>query len=125
MSERIIREDIRSKGEYQLTDALQLMLEEGEVMKTFPVGDWFDCGSPTALLSTNKRSSLSRLGREVQIPGSIIIPPVWIDPCGPHQKAPLLVLMSPSLKGPTSAPLSTTPLSTKGPGWKTCSWTPP
>ncbi|NLN16953.1 MAG: NTP transferase domain-containing protein [Firmicutes bacterium] len=77
--ERIIREDIRSKGEYQLTDALQLMLEEGEVMKTFPVGDWFDCGSPTALLSTNK-VLLERLGREVQIPGSIIIPPVWIDP---------------------------------------------
>ncbi len=48
-------------------------------MKTFPVGDWFDCGSPTALLSTNK-VLLERLGREVQIPGSIIIPPVWIDP---------------------------------------------
>jgi glucose-1-phosphate thymidylyltransferase len=77
--ERIIREDIRSKGEYQLTDALQLMLEDGEVMKTFPVGDWFDCGSPAALLSTN-RVLLERLGREVQIPGSIIIPPVWIDP---------------------------------------------
>ncbi|MGI6035331.1 MAG: sugar phosphate nucleotidyltransferase [Limnochordia bacterium] len=77
--EKIIREDIRSKGEYQLTDALQLMLEEGEVMKAFPVFDWFDCGSPATLLSTNK-VLLERLGQEVQIPGSIIIPPVWIDP---------------------------------------------
>jgi glucose-1-phosphate thymidylyltransferase len=50
----MIKNDTRTKGEYQLTDALQLMIDRGEKMKTFPVEGWFDCGKPETLLSTNQ-----------------------------------------------------------------------
>lgn len=52
--DQLIKEDIRTKGEIQLTDALQLMIERGEEMTTFPVEGWYDCGKPETLLSTNK-----------------------------------------------------------------------
>ena len=67
----------KSKGEYQLTGALQLMLEHGERMTTFAIDRWYDCGTPETLLQTN-RHLLERQEREPEIPGSIIIPPVFI-----------------------------------------------
>jgi glucose-1-phosphate thymidylyltransferase len=74
---QLINEHKRSKGEYQLTDALQLMLENGERMTTFAIDKWYDCGTPKTLLQTN-RHLLEKQGREPEIPGSIIIPPVFI-----------------------------------------------
>lgn len=75
--QEIISRDIRTKGEYQLTDALQLMIDRGEKIKTFPVEGWFDCGKPETLLATN-RALLDGHHRRYQIPGSVIIPPVYI-----------------------------------------------
>jgi len=76
--DRIVEDDIRTRGEYQLTDALQLMVEAGHEIKTFPIEGWFDCGEPGALLETN-RALLARVEDAPRRPGSIIIPPVWID----------------------------------------------
>ena len=76
--DRIVEDDIRTRGEYQLTDALQLMVEAGHEIKTFPIEGWFDCGEPGALLETN-RTLLARVEDAPRRPGSIIIPPVWID----------------------------------------------
>ena len=42
----LVDKDIRTKGEYQLTDALQMMIDRGEKMTTFDVEGWFDCGKP-------------------------------------------------------------------------------
>lgn len=76
----IIDEDVRVKGEYQLTDALQRMLDQGVEMGTFPVDDWWDCGNPTSLLAAN-RDLLDMAGTTPPaVPGSVIIPPVSIDP---------------------------------------------
>jgi glucose-1-phosphate thymidylyltransferase len=50
----LIKNDIRTKGELQLTDALQIMINNGEKFTTFPVDGWYDCGKPETLLSTNK-----------------------------------------------------------------------
>jgi glucose-1-phosphate thymidylyltransferase len=36
--------DVRTHGEFQLTDALMHLIEEGEVMTTCSVDNWFDCG---------------------------------------------------------------------------------
>jgi glucose-1-phosphate thymidylyltransferase len=77
--EELITREIRTKGEYQLTDALQRMIERGEVMRALPIEEWFDCGKPETLLSTNRALLDSRVG-EYHIPGSIIIPPVYIAP---------------------------------------------
>jgi len=50
----LIEKNIRTKGELQLTDALQMMLDDGEKIKTFDVNGWYDCGKPETLLSTNR-----------------------------------------------------------------------
>lgn len=50
----LVEKDIRTKGELQLTDALQIMLDNGEKVKTFDVDGWYDCGKPETLLSTNR-----------------------------------------------------------------------
>ncbi len=49
----LIANDLRTVGEYQLTDALQYMTENGTVFKTIPVNNWFDCGRKEVLLETN------------------------------------------------------------------------
>lgn len=76
--EHLFENDIRTKGEYQLTDALQVMLDRGHEMRTFPITGWYDCGTPEALLETN-RTLLAKLDSHTPRPGAIIIPPVWID----------------------------------------------
>lgn len=73
----IIENGIRTKGEFQLTDALQLMIERGEPFTTFPVEGWFDCGKPETLLATN-RTLLHKNPTTRDYPGCIINDPVFI-----------------------------------------------
>jgi glucose-1-phosphate thymidylyltransferase len=75
----MIKRDIRTKDEYQLTDALQMMLERGETMKPFPVEGWYDCGKPETLLSTN-RLLLERMPVPQSTDGVVIQPPVFVSP---------------------------------------------
>ena len=75
--ETLIRENIKTKGEFQLTDALQMMLENGEPLSTFPVNNWYDCGKPETLLSTN-RTLLKNNSSASSYPGTIINEPVFI-----------------------------------------------
>lgn len=51
--EHLMDNNIRTKNEYQLTDALMKMVEEGEKMIPFEIQNWFDCGKPETLLNTN------------------------------------------------------------------------
>ncbi len=78
----LIDRDIKTRGEYQLTDALQLMIERGEVFTTFDVEGWYDCGKPETVLATN-RILLEKAGNKAEIPGVVIRPPVYID-AGAH-----------------------------------------
>ncbi len=48
-----MKNNIRTREEFNLTDAIQRMIEQGVVCETFPVGSWFDCGSKANLLETN------------------------------------------------------------------------
>jgi glucose-1-phosphate thymidylyltransferase len=51
----LIEEDIRTRDEYQLTDALKLMLDREDVkLKQFSVRGWYDCGKIDTLLQTNR-----------------------------------------------------------------------
>ena len=52
--EYIIKNNITVKGEFQLTDALENMLNNKEKMTTFNIDGWLDCGKPETLLETNR-----------------------------------------------------------------------
>lgn len=77
--EELMQKDIKTKGEFQLTDALQLMIDHGEKMSTFPVEGWYDCGKPETLLSTNQ-FILSKNGDDLEIDSVVINQPVYISP---------------------------------------------
>ncbi|MCP4728016.1 MAG: NTP transferase domain-containing protein [bacterium] len=50
----LISADNKTRGEFQITDALQIMIDNGEKTKTFPLTGWYDCGKYDAILSTNQ-----------------------------------------------------------------------
>lgn len=71
----------RTKGEYQLTDALQRTIDAGRRMRPFRVDAWFDCGKRETLLATNRHLlELRRPELACRIEGAQIIEPVAIDP---------------------------------------------
>ncbi len=73
----LVEKDIRTKGELQLTDAIQLMIDKGEKISTFPVEGWYDCGKPETLLSTNQYL-LSKRDNSKEIKSVVINKPVFI-----------------------------------------------
>ena len=75
----LIREDRRTRGEFQVTDAFQGMVDEGAKLGTFVVADWFDCGTREALLVTNRALLEGRARPDVD-DGVVVVPPVHIDP---------------------------------------------
>lgn len=77
--DEILEKDIKTKNEYQLTDALQLMVDGGEKFTTFSVDGWHDCGKPETLLETN-RFLLDKRSVPNNHEGCVVIPPVHIDP---------------------------------------------
>ena len=77
--DEMIEKNIRTRDEYQLTDALQMMIDRGEKFTTFPVEGWYDCGKPETLLSTN-RYLLDGMSIPHPIDGTVIIPPAFVSP---------------------------------------------
>ena len=75
--QEIQQKNIRTKGEFQLTDAMQKMIEHGAAFTTFPVEGWYDCGKTETLLETN-RVLLDKRGGSREIPGSVVYPPVSV-----------------------------------------------
>jgi len=75
--EELVDKNIRTKNEYQLTDALQMMVERGEKFATFPLTGWYDCGKPETLLSTN-RAMLDLQSHSRSMSRVIINEPVFI-----------------------------------------------
>jgi glucose-1-phosphate thymidylyltransferase len=76
----MINENMHTRGEYQLTDALQEMVNKGYHLKTFPVSSWYDCGHPESLLETNRvlLDEKEDVDPVFQIKDSVIIQPVAI-----------------------------------------------
>ena len=75
--ERLIGSEKRTKGEFQLTDALQDLLDQGNIMHPLPVDGWLDCGKPETLLDTNRQLLITN-SHHRQIDGTIVIDPVYI-----------------------------------------------
>lgn len=75
--QELIDKNIKTKNEYQLTDALQIMLEKGEIFTTFPVEGWHDCGKKETLLATN-RFLLEKFRNKYEIENTVVIDPSFI-----------------------------------------------
>jgi len=77
--ETLMQLNMRTRGEFQLTDALQLMIDEGSEFYSGQIRGWLDCGKHDALLESN-RLLLSRAKAQVRksYPGSTIIEPCYI-----------------------------------------------
>ncbi len=73
----VIRKGIKTKNEFQLTDGLALMIKSGDEFEIAKIKHWFDCGTPEALIETNrhllKKNHYFRLRKKCRI-----IPPVYI-----------------------------------------------
>jgi glucose-1-phosphate thymidylyltransferase len=88
---RIVNLGKKTRGEIQLTDALEFMIRDGYRFKPFIVDSWYDCGNRETILQTN-RVLLSEFSEVADYAGSVIIPPVYISPSavveesviGPH-----------------------------------------
>jgi glucose-1-phosphate thymidylyltransferase len=82
--QRLIDEDIKLKGEYQITDAMDHMLNKGMKFYTDQVNEWLDCGNKDATVMTNQRVLELKNGKEslqaasAKIENSIIIQPCFI-----------------------------------------------
>ncbi|OYD14803.1 hypothetical protein CH330_07575 [candidate division WOR-3 bacterium JGI_Cruoil_03_51_56] len=73
----LIEKDRRTRGEYQLTDALQMMVDCGVVIRTRRIEHWLDCGTPEALLATNRYL----LGKNCYFKsrkGTVFLEPVYV-----------------------------------------------
>lgn len=74
-------QDIKTQGEYNLTDALDCMIKRGAQFKSFKVKSWFDCGKKETLLESNA-TLLKKFGGNTNLDhgylNTIIIPPVSI-----------------------------------------------
>ncbi len=79
--EKIINNNIKTNNEFNLTDALECMIEGGEKFKSFKVENWFDCGKKETLLQSNA-ILLKKFGGSIsesnKFENTIFIPPVSI-----------------------------------------------
>lgn len=86
----LIDHDIRDKGEYQFTSALQRLNQHGARLIPGEVTEWLDCGNKNVTVQTNQRylefirdqklvSDQARLINAVVIPPSFIAPGVVIE----------------------------------------------
>ncbi len=82
--QRLIDLDIKQKGEYQITDAMEHMLKNGVKFYTDQVNEWLDCGNKDATVYTNqrileiKKDSETLRDATAQITNSVIIEPCFI-----------------------------------------------
>ena len=76
-----ILQGLRSHGEYNLTDALDCMIQQGAKFKAFKVENWFDCGRKETMLESNA-TLLKKFGPQIEkehnFENTVIVHPVSI-----------------------------------------------
>jgi glucose-1-phosphate thymidylyltransferase len=79
----LVDNDIKEKGEYQLTNALERMKEQGVRFEAGQVDEWLDCGKKDLTVHTNQRvlefkRDEEMLASDLENRNSIVIPPCYI-----------------------------------------------
>ncbi len=81
--EYLVDNDLKEKGEYQLTNAMENMKQKGSKFYPGEVEEWLDCGNKDAAVYTNQRvlefiKDTDLVDETAQLNHSIIIPPCFI-----------------------------------------------
>lgn len=79
----LLDNNIKDKGEFQLTNALENMKNKGTKFVPGKVTEWLDCGNKDATVFTNQRylefvKDKDLVAKSAKINNSVIIPPVYL-----------------------------------------------
>ena len=80
----LLDNDIKDKGEYQLTSALENMKNKGVTFLPGKVDEWLDCGNKDTFVDTNAKylcfieNKEKLISESAEIINSVIVPPVFI-----------------------------------------------
>lgn len=79
----LLDNDIKDKGEYQITNALENMKKQGAQLVPGQVDEWLDCGNKDVTVYTNQRylefiKDQELVARSAKVNNSVIIPPCYI-----------------------------------------------
>ena len=74
-----MRLGIKTKNEYFIADAIQIMIDRGAKFRTSTIDVFEDCGNADALLHTNQYLLKLNPPSPAQRPASVIIPPSFVD----------------------------------------------
>lgn len=80
----LLDNDLKDRGEYQITDALENMKNKGTQFKTLTIDEWLDCGNKNAVVYATERvleikKEAATISDNCQQENSVIIPPCFID----------------------------------------------
>jgi glucose-1-phosphate thymidylyltransferase len=80
----LIDNNIKDKGEFQITNALQNMTNKGKKFVPGHVEEWLDCGNKDATVYTNQKvlefiKHEKLVSDKVKLINSVIVPPCFID----------------------------------------------
>lgn len=79
----LLDHNIKEKGEYQFTSALENMKKKGALFVTGEVEEWLDCGNKNVVVQTNQRyleliKDQPLISEKASLLNSVIIPPCFI-----------------------------------------------
>jgi glucose-1-phosphate thymidylyltransferase len=79
----LIDNDIKDKGEYQFTSALQGLNKKGAKLVPGQVAEWLDCGNKNVTVQTNQRylefiKDQKLISEKAKLVNSVVIPPCFI-----------------------------------------------
>ena len=81
--QHLVDNNIQTKGEYYLADALNVMIDRGARLRTERANVWLDCGKPDAVLETNRYLLSHGLDNSAVWESNskvVVVPPVYIHP---------------------------------------------
>jgi glucose-1-phosphate thymidylyltransferase len=84
----LLDNDIKDKGEFQLTNALENMKNKGTTFIPGRISEWLDCGNKDATVYTNRRylsylherDAAALIDASAIVENAVIIPPVYLGP---------------------------------------------
>jgi len=77
--EFILNNNLLENNEYQLTNALQMLLDDGLVFSSHSISEWLDCGNKDLVINTMKYVIQNfSINTKISSNNSVIIPPCYI-----------------------------------------------